>query len=58
MQDCFPDLMNICPIAFGDYLDSRILKPSWGLSYTKGELKKPDGCDFGVISTGLSPNDP
>ena len=55
MTEAFPDLLSICPLAFGNYLDMRILKPSWGISYTEGQLKKPDDeTTFGVAPMELN----
>lgn len=32
IKDTFVHLLTICPIALGDYLDSRIIKPQWSIN--------------------------
>lgn len=50
IKDTFSSLLNICPVALGDYLDMRIIKPKWSINQTLGILKKPDPkCNFSVV---------
>lgn len=57
IRDIFADLLVICPLAFGEYLDTRLITPSWAMTYTNGHLIKVNGGDFSVIPTNLSPLD-
>ncbi|CDW78608.1 wd-40 repeat protein [Stylonychia lemnae] len=57
IKNTFADLLVICPLALGDYLDMRLITPPWALTYTKGHLIKVNGSDFAVLPSNLRPID-
>lgn len=51
LRDIFKDLLSLCPVSLAKYFENRVIKPSWGITQTLGEIKKTDqACAFGVMS--------
>ena len=51
ITDALIDLLVLCPISLAKYFENRVIKPTWGITQTDGNLKKvDDACDFGVAS--------
>ena len=59
IKDAFPEALKLSPTVFGDYLDARIIKPAWSISYTKGDLiTHHESCSFGSMCYNMYINEP